>query len=190
MTNFLKRAINVGGRWLFSMNGTEYFTSSYLKSESLWKHFLLCCSRRISIETPGQPPPPTHTHSLVFLSVGNWRVTMYIPAGFSPSDTQGHNQFLFSWNVQIIRNSDYSAGRQQTAWWKDVPTENNSDHIFVRRMRCLQLSVTNHIRGGKQECFGLQKITLITCRNTTFTGRLSQNSVTLDVCSVTHLASW
>ena len=31
---FWKRVINIGGSWLFSINGIEYFTSLYLKSES------------------------------------------------------------------------------------------------------------------------------------------------------------
>lgn len=43
------------------------------------------------------------------------------------------------------------------ASWKDVPDENNSDHISIRRLRCLQLSATNHIRGGTGKCFGLKR---------------------------------
>lgn len=77
---------------------------------------------------------------------------------------------------QIIRIFEYSAGRQQTAWWKDVPIETNSGHISVGRRRGLQLSVTNRIRGGRQGCCGLQQIALIACRNTTSTDCCSQST--------------
>ena len=174
------------GSWLLSMNRIEYFISSYLKPEAPWKHCLYCCSKEIIIETPGWPSPPTthtETHTdtcfLVFLSVRQPKSYYIVHFGsLLLSDRQGHNQFLFSWDIPnnqklwlFCWKATNSLMERSTSWkqfWS----------YFFRRMRCLQLYVTNHIRGGKQECFGLQKITLIACWNTTLTGCLSQNSDT------------
>lgn len=175
------------------MNRIEYFASSYLNhNESTFS-----CSKRINIETTGwfsvslSPYACLHTqaHTLLSFPLVRQLKSYYVNPGSLLPIRQARAQSIPVFLKRIPNNQKlWLFCWKATAWWKDVPVENDSDHIFVRRMRCLQLPVTNHIRGGKQECFTLQKITLIMCWNTTCTGCLSQNS---DIRHpVTGLASW
>lgn len=76
-----------------------------------------------------------------------------------------------------------------TASWKDVPDENNSDHISVRRLRRLQLSASNPIRGGTGKCFG-PKRSLRSHVGALFLLTVCPRTGAWDVPSGTSLASW